>query len=144
MSYATIDDMTARYGSDELMRLTDRDGALDGIDTGRLQIALDDAAAEINGHIAKAVTLPLADPPRILTTYACDIAFYRLHDLRGTGDIPEPRRRYDAALSYLTRVSRGDLSLGDETAGDGVQVSPGPVYHGGGQRHMTRDTLRGY
>lgn len=143
MTYATKQTMIDQFGEDDLMRLTDRTGA-DVIDDDRLQSAIDDAVAEVNGYIRKRVTLPLDPVPRILETHTRRIAYYNLFDQRGTEDIPEPRKRYEAAIRFLKSVANGEVSLGDETPGDGTDASPGPVCTEAPARDMTRDSLKGF
>lgn len=141
MAYATQADMTTRYGADDLMRLTDHSGTLDQIDAAVLQTALDDATAEINGYLAKRHELPLASPPRILTTYCCRIAYYHL---TGTQNIEQAKVLYDSAIDFLKQVAKGEVSLGDETAGDSVQSSPGPVFEEGPDRVFDRTSLKNF
>lgn len=143
MSYATRQSMIDQYGEDELIALTDRTGA-DVIDETRLQSALDDAAAEINGWIAKRVTLPLDPVPRSLGRHARAIAYFLLFDQRGTRNIPEARDRYDDAIAWLKSVARGEVSLGDETPEDGTDSSPGAISTDAPERLFTRDTMRGW
>lgn len=143
MSYATRQSMIDQYGEDELIGLTDRTGA-DVIDETRLQGAIDDAAATINGYIRKRVALPLDPVPRILERHARAIAYYLLFDQRGTDDVPEPRNRYKDAIRFLEQVAKGEVSLGDEIAGDGVDASPGAVSTEAPPRDFTRASLRGF
>lgn len=141
MPYALTADMIARYGTDDLIRLTDRTGSLDVIDTAVLTTALDDASAEINGYLTKRYSLPLANPPRILVTYCCDIAYYRL---LGTQEIAQATKLYESAIDFLKRVARGEVSLGDETPGDSQAASPGPVFEEGPDRVFGRDQLKSF
>lgn len=143
MSYATRQSMIDQYGEEELIGLTDRSGA-DTIDEARLASAIDDAAAEINGWIAKRVALPLDPVPRALERHARAIAYFILFDQRGTSDVSEPRKRYEDALAFLKAVSRGEVSLGDEVPGDSTDASPGVVVTDAPEREFTRDTMRGW
>lgn len=143
MTYATVDHLKAAIPARDLVLLTDRTGAADSVDDTALASALDDASAEINGYIAKRVTLPLAAPPQMLRVVCRDLAVYRLYANAGrTTETQEGLRR--GALAYLKQVAEGTLSLGDETGGAEELVSPGVVIDEGPDRVMTRDTLKGF
>ncbi|MCP2041776.1 phage gp36-like protein [Neisseria sp. HSC-16F19] len=108
MSYATVEDMAARFGESVLIQLTDlaRRGQ---VDTAAAQMALDDATAEMDGYLAR-YTRPFATVPRILTVYCCDIARYRLATgMRQLTD--DVQSRYDAAVAYLRLVAKGQAGL---------------------------------
>jgi phage gp36-like protein len=111
MSYATLSDLAARYGADRLTELTDHDA--DGaMDTGRVEQALADASAEIDGYLAVRYQLPLPTIPKVLRRIACDIAVYRLMSARRMGDVEDDRRRYEDAVRLLTQIAKGGVSLG--------------------------------
>lgn len=144
MTYATIDDLKAVIPARDLQLLTDFDGTVDAPDDAKLQEALDDATAEIDGWIAKRVTLPLADPPRMLMVVCRDIALHRLYANTGA-PVPEQFGKLrEGALVYLKNVSEGRLSIGDDTSGNEVKVSPGLVLDEGDDPVFTRDSLSGF
>ena len=58
MIYATVDDMTQRFGARELIALTDAENNA-AIDAARVQRALDDARALVDGSVGVAYRLPL-------------------------------------------------------------------------------------
>ena len=108
MSYATPADMLARYGEATMVGLSDltRRGV---IEEATVQLALDDATAEIDGYLNR-YRRPYAPVPRILTVYCCDIARYRLATgLRQLTD--DIQARYDAAIGYLKLVARGQAGI---------------------------------
>lgn len=108
MTYATAQDLIDRFGSTELIELTDRanTGAIDATVLGR---ALADADAEINGYLASRYTLPLASVPPVLVAKASDMARYYLYDVRVTEAV---KARYDDAVKYLQSLAKGLVSLG--------------------------------
>lgn len=108
MTYATQQDMTDRFGEEELIELTDRAnlGVIDATVLGR---ALADADAEINGYLASRYTLPLASVPPVLVAKASDMARYYLYDMRVTEAV---KARYDDAVKYLQSLAKGLVSLG--------------------------------
>lgn len=125
MPYASQQNLIDRFGEDELIQLTNRDG-LDEIDATVVERALADAEAEINGYMASKYTLPLSSVPQILETYACDIARFRMQS-------ENPKEivitRYENAIRYLKDVVTGKASLGVDTnneqpaTGNSVQMS---------------------
>lgn len=142
MTYATVTQLKAVIPSGDLALLTDFEGA-DTPSDDRLTQALDDATAEINSYIAKAVTLPLADPPHILTVICRDLAMHRLyvnlgHDAEVYGTL-----RKDA-ISTLKSIAKGDTSIGDDGDGDTELTSPGVAMTDGPARQFTRDSLKGF
>ncbi|KAB6715855.1 DUF1320 domain-containing protein [Roseobacter sp. TSBP12] len=142
MTYATVAQLKAVIPSGDLALLTDFEGA-DTPSDDRLTQALDDATAEINSYIAKAVTLPLADPPHILTVICRDLAMHRLyvnlgHDAEVYGTL-----RKDA-ISTLKSIAKGDTSIGDDGDGDTELTSPGVAMTDGPARQFTRDSLKGF
>lgn len=141
MTYATIDDLKTVVSARDLIQLTDLDGTAGAIVDAKLTNALQDASAEIDGYISKRVTLPLADPPRMLIVQCRDLAVYRLHS--NAGRIPESVEKLrEGAISYLKDVAAGKLSIGDETSGEEIETSPGAVLIEGAARTMTRDSLK--
>ena len=62
MAYCTQQDMIDRFGSEDLIQLTDRN-ALGVIDATVLSAAIDDATDTMDTYIATRYTLPLAVVP---------------------------------------------------------------------------------
>lgn len=135
MTYATQQDMVERFGEQELIQLTDRDGTAGAIVTAVLDRALEDADAEIDGYLAAGgYTLPLASVPPILSRIGADITRYHLYDDAATEEV---RRRYDRAVALLEAIAKGTVSLG---AGD-PQGSAGSPETVAPTRVFTRDDL---
>lgn len=137
MTYATQQDMIERFGSQEIVQLTDRANT-GSIDATVLAQALADADAEIDGYLASRYVLPLNSVPPVLVRLACDIARYNLYDEHATDQVKE---RYQNARDFLTQIGTGKISLGVDAnvtlASEGPQVSsPGRVF--------TKDTLADY
>ena len=156
--YATLSDLQARASSRSLAQAAapddcDVDASLLGAsiaggarstytqaqrDAGdaavaRLQQALDDAIAEINGWIAPRYPGVADTPPAVLTAYCVDIALYRLYQ---PGDPEDPRLiRYKTAIAWCKEVARGLIDLSapapDPDDSAGVQVSAPPRVFGG-------------
>jgi len=141
VTYALITDLKATIPARDLQLLSDLDGAAGAVDDLRLEAALRDATAEINGYIAKAVKLPLEDPPDMLRVVCRDLAVHRLY--ANVGRVTETQDKLrEAAIAYLKMVRDGKASIGDAEGGAQVQTSEGAVSIEGPDRVMTRDSLR--
>jgi phage gp36-like protein len=107
MAYATQSDLIARFGIDELLQLTDREGtgAVDGAVVGA---RLADAASLIDGYLAGRYAVPVSPPPALLVTMQADITRYQLH---GNAATPEIRQAYVDALNVLKDISAGRAVL---------------------------------
>ena len=117
--YATIADMTARYGEYEVMSCTDRDNT-GAINESVANTALDDASAEIDGYLSR-YQRPFAVIPRDLVRVACDIAHYRLLGINNTQLTDEIQRRYRDNVAWLDKVASGKVAL-DVPASDAVEM----------------------
>lgn len=110
MSYAAKADMLARFGTPEVVALTDR-ANLGVVDDTVLAAALAEADAEMDPYLAPRHVLPLASVPKILTGFACDIARYRLSGA-GVSETDAVRLRYKDAVKFLEAVAAGRIGLG--------------------------------
>lgn len=145
MAYATDADIIDLYGNDMLDRLADRDG--DGVaDAPKVQRALDDAAALIDGYIATRVVLPLVTVPAVLRNLSIDIAVYRLATDAGLLS-EDARKRYEDAIQFLRDVAAGRAAIPQPPApgasGPGEAASPQTVILDGADRVFSRRSLRG-
>ncbi len=142
MTYVTKQGLIDRFGSLELIQLTDRiNRPPTTIDDTVVNRAISDAAAEIDSYLAKVYELPLAAVPDILQKRAADMARYFLHGKAAEKDDPVSIA-YRDAVAWLRDVAKGLVEI--DTGGE----KPAPA--GGGairtarpNRVFTRDTLRG-
>ena len=163
MNYATVQDMTDRYGEPEMIQLTDPD--IVAVQAPKAQRALDDAQAFADSFVSRVYRLPLSGcakpapvpgnagavelvaPPQI-TRIVCDVARYYLYsDLAPEHEV---YLRYKAAERELLQIAEGKAVLscpwggtpGALVAGD----APGDaeVHYGFSARQITDDTLRGF
>lgn len=137
MRYAAIDDLIDRSSIDDLAEVASTEnnavtGALlrkklDGqtlsgesqsvrdaveLAVDRLNQALDDASAEIDGFIGR--LLPLPDPPAPVIKLRCvDIALYRLF-----GGDGEREKLHNGATAWLRDVAAGKIAFTDDDGGD--------------------------
>ncbi len=141
MNYATKQNMIDRFAQSELIQLTDRAQPPTGaIDDTVLNAALADANAEIDGYLMGVYQLPLPTVPANLVILACDIARYKLYDDRATEQVT---KRYDDAVKYLTRVGKGELSLGLDSSNQAAPESTAEIT-GGSERTFDRCKLGDY
>lgn len=111
MPYATQAQMIARFGEQELIQLTDRDGLLGAIVATVLDAALLDADEEIDSYLRGVRALPLVAPiPERLVRVACDLARYHLYDDHAPEGV---RTRYQDGVRWLRDVASGKASLGE-------------------------------
>lgn len=127
MPYADRDLMIARFGEEELIQLTDRDGA-GAIDDTALDTALADADGEIDGYLAVRYALPLATVPPVISRLASDLARYFLYDDHATEQV---RMRYEDARRLLEAISAGRVQLGLPSNAGAVEAVGLPEFSGG-------------
>lgn len=164
MSYATVSDMVARFGEQEMVLLTDLVNIPPTtIDEDRVALKLEDATSYVEGYIGQVYRLPLrgclkpatvpgGEPvyvsPPVLVRLVCDVARYYLHDDLAPEN--EVYRRYRAATKELEAIADGKAllscpwggSAGDLVAADAQQGTD--VEHCFSPRAVTDDTLRGF
>lgn len=129
MPYCTKQNMIDRFGSEELIQLTDRTNA-GVIDDTVLNQAIDDASSEIDGYLAGRYALPLATVPTALTRIACNMARYHLYDDAATEAV---RQRYEDAVKFLRSVGTGQIDMGLATDGSRPTPSTGAQMESGGR-----------
>jgi len=121
MAYATVQDLIARYGQVELIRLTTPDDQeMDGVNADVANAALDDASAEIDTRVGRRYRVPMEVAPPIILARCCEIARYRLATGGQKNPTEEMRRQYDDAIAFLRDISLGKavLELDEVAAGD--------------------------
>jgi len=140
MSYATLAQLTDRYGADLLVQLTDRATVATGaIDTAVVARALEDTDRYIDGFLGR-YTLPMIEVPGLLTDLAQAIAIWKLHRFKPDEKIEAD---YRDALRALRDIGSGAISLsvaGVEPAtsgGSGARITDR-------ERPLTADNLQGY
>lgn len=133
MSYATQAQMVTRFGEQELLQLTDLNN-LGHIDAAVVSVALVDADAEINSYLAGRYNLPLTQESAELVRLACDIARYRLFDVRASEAV---KVRYDDAIKKLRDIGKGVASLGIDAVNQPIAAA-GDVQMMSGGRDFAR------
>lgn len=132
MSYATRADLESRFGADEALDLA-------GMQAGRIETALADAAAEIDAALATAYRLPLGGGPwPRLVGIACDLARRALYDDVSPAEVSA---RAEHARAALARLADGTEALLDASGGPAPRV--GRAARTGPALTMTSDNLAG-
>lgn len=127
--YATIDDLIARYGADELLRLAvtyDSDGN-EVVDSDKITAALEAASALMRSYLPSDIDTTIE--AHNLKRVCGDLARYELYDQRTTDVVAE---RHEQALKWLREVLRGNAivahalqNFADTTATGGGDVQFG-------------------
>lgn len=115
-TYASLQDLIARFGADEVIRHLDRDR--DGVaDPDTVSQILADVSALIDGYLAGRYRLPLAGAGALLTGLACDLARAAYLGASLAVDGPEAAAA-KAARATLRDIADGRvvLAAGDATA----------------------------
>ena len=134
--YATVKAMKLKFGETILIRLTDTEQPYQGvINMEKLNSAMNEANSEIDAYVGSRYPLPLQVIPPFLTEIGCNLARY----YAVTGDLSENdpiKNRYESSIKTLTKISKGELTLGSSPAGESkpVQTSSNNVVFAVGSR----------
>ena len=140
MTYATLSDLVARAGEEEILQVADRDD--DGVaDDDVITKALTDADNIINARLAARYQVPLSTTPDIVNSWAVSIARYFLHR---DGAPDHVVRDYNNALADLKDASAGKFPVPDATGVAPSEGSSGSVRVYGDCPAFSRDKLEGF
>ena len=141
MPYASLEDLTDRFGERMLVALTDRADTPTGeVDADVVNRALTDTDALIDGYLAARYALPLDAVPPLVVDLAQTIAIWKLHTAAPDPKIEED---YKLALKSLEAISKGTIRLGvaglePETSGaSGARMTDR-------ERPFTAENLKGF
>ncbi len=141
MPYATIDQLTERFGERMLVDLTDRAEAPTGaIDASVVARNLADTDAVIDGYLAGRYALPLAGIPPQLVDLALTIAIYKLHRFAPDQKIKDD---YDASMKALAHIASGVIRLPAAGIEPAAATSSG-VETIDRERELSPESLRGF
>ena len=139
MTYATAQDMIDRFGQDELDRI--------GADGARIELGLNDAAAEIDAALVTIYRLPLEPGPwPSLRSIQCDLARERLYERQVTETVADRAAIARAALMRLNSGKDALLDAGGTVApyGSSPTGEGSPAKFKGPATVMTSDNLEGF
>ncbi len=144
MDYVTLTDVEARLGTTLYVQLTD-DAGNGSADEDKVTEAAEGAEGEVNSYLGRRHRVPIdvgahAELAAVLRSVTLDLTEYRLHARRPP--VPdEARRKWEAAVAWLLRISRGEavLPAGSEVAGNPAGGISGEA--AGSPRVMSREEL---
>jgi phage gp36-like protein len=135
--YITQADLVERFGTAQIMELSDRDNT-GSIDAGRVAQAISDTCARIDGYLGARYTLPLTTLPAAIPPLACDLCRYILAE-RPTDEM---RDRYQDAIAWFGKVAEGKFGLGLDQTGQEPPAAPtGVPQFTTAPRYLTRENL---
>lgn len=144
MSYATSDDLLARFGEPQLLLLADRDGD-SIIDAAVVAQAIADADEIVDLHVRGKYAVPLSPVDGVITGIVCDLARTRFYG--NSTEIPDSVAAADkAARDLLKQISAGTVTLSAAPAPAGEAATGGDqlVETAGPGQTFTLDTLKGF
>jgi len=140
--YATQQDLIDRFGEGEVIRLTNPDDLnATTVDTDRLDRAIADAQATVEGYLTGPYEVPLDPVPRVITKITCDLARFELYDEQPTEHV---KNRKDDAIKFLLSVSTGKVSLGPADNGGQVERDDPATIDSGGRTFGRDGAGRGF
>jgi phage gp36-like protein len=136
--YATVADMVARFGSDEMIRLSTPSGQdLVAVQSAPVLTALEEASSQIDSYLRRRYAVPLDIVPAEILRATCFLARYDL----SMGEQKEPSEQMRLArkeiIEWLVKITEGKvvLDLQQVPAGDeSFSMAQGrdPVFQSGG------------
>ena len=144
--YATVTDMIARFGETQIIRLSQpEDRTAETVDEDKVNIALADASAVIDGYIRGRYSVPIVAPPAEIVRATCIRARYDLSDPERSSPTDEMGKGRADVIKWLEAISKELVNLdvpralvtGTDQVGSGPRISDrGRVF--------SQDTLRGF
>ncbi|SIQ23929.1 Mu-like prophage protein gp36 [Rhizobium sp. RU35A] len=143
--YATVSDMIARFGETQMIRLSQpEDRTAETVDAGRIETALSDVSAVIDGYIRGRYLAPIANPPPEIVRAACVLARYELAQGEHVEPSEEMGKARAATITWLENIARELINLDVPAAlPAGPAVGSGPRMSDR-ERVMSLETLRGF
>lgn len=127
MLYCSKQGLIDRFSEDELVQLTDRDG-LGIINDEVLNRAIEDASTEMDAYLSR-FNFTADTLPKSLKPLACNIARYYLYDEDPSEHIT---KRYEDAIRFLSKVNKGEITIGTTTEDTQVTTNDLPEIQSAG------------
>lgn len=116
MAYAAIADMQKRIAGHLLEQLAPA-VAPATLDNDRINTAIADADALIDGYLGSRYAVPFTTVPPLIKKLSVDIAIYYLHQGYQELKMPEGvKERYDDAIRSLEELKSGEILLAGSTS----------------------------
>jgi len=143
--YATVSDMIARFGETQIIRLSrPEDRTAETVDETKVNTALADAEALINGYIRGRYFVPIAAPPAEIVRATCILARYDLAQGEQTDPSEEMSKSRKDVISWLENIAKELVNLDVPAAAPaGPAVNSGPRMSDR-PRIFSDDSLRGH
>ncbi len=138
--YLSIGDFVGRFGFDEVVRMTDAEGA-GRIDRALLVAALADAQAIADSYLAIRYQVPLATVPPIVSMIVADLARARLYPRGAPEGIAEAAK---LAEQRLKSIQAGAMNLGLPVATAPATAEDAPILWQPGQRRFPASMMDDY
>lgn len=139
--YCSLDDIKKQIPEEAILQLTD-DDALGVIDEAKVEEAISNAGALIDGYCSARYLIPFATVPAIIKPIAVDLAVYALY-ARRVETMPEVRAANQKnAVKLLGDISTGKVRLGAQATVTAVQPQQSPSITSS-PRLFSRDKMRG-
>lgn len=139
MPYATQQDLVDRFGTDELVQLSNRAGG-DTIDAAVVAKHLADADSMIDTYLAARYAIPVTPSPPLLVKLAADLARFFLHGKSATETV---RDAYQDAVKVLQEIARGLAVVPGASTPAGPSPSGAPAVRAP-ERRLGPETLSGF
>jgi phage gp36-like protein len=126
--YATVSDMIARFGETQIIRLSrPEDRTAETVDETKVNTALADAGALIDGYIRGRYFVPIAAPPPEIIRATCILARYDLAQGEQTDPSEEMSKSRKDVISWLENIAKELVNLDVPAAAPaGPAVNSGP------------------
>ncbi|NBC46823.1 MAG: DUF1320 domain-containing protein [Gammaproteobacteria bacterium] len=122
MSYATTQEMLNRYGTAELVQLTDPPERTGSINTQRLTESIEAANAMVDAYLSGGgYNTPLVGASEAVIDAACIIARYKLYRYEVPDTVVFAK---DEAINFLEKVAKGTLSLNVQSENESGIAAP--------------------
>jgi len=113
MSYSTLSDILKGISEEELAELTAESGGTP--DAALVTEAIAKADAEIDAYCGLRYQVPFSPVPEMVRSLSVDLAISHLFTRRNLKDEVR-RQKYEDAVKFLDRVSKGTATLGASAA----------------------------
>ena len=140
--YITQSDLEKRLSQRRVIELTADEGE-QSANTENLNAVIDQSEGEADGYIGSRYPVPLDPVPPVVKAFVLDIAVYRLKGRRqGVEEGSDAHRRYQDALKFFEKISKGIISLGANTPAP--KTTSHTVKISSSARIFTDKTLEGF